>query len=258
MPLYSPSSPISVSEERQRSYDPDAFNFFNTAGVRNLKAKAQISRFVTGIKDLGLWNSMVCWPLRSSQNAGSGTTAYSIGGFGTYNGTFNGSVSWSELGVVLPANASISASVPYGATGGSLIGVIRADSVSGPSRDYALLKNNSSGFWSPYGDGNFYFDYPESTNRLSVSSGITQGVLFYLAGYAGSGGSKIYRNNALLSSNAVSANNSGNTTWIVGSLASSASQVSSFAMLLSTDASANHSSIYSLYKSTLGQGLGLP
>jgi hypothetical protein len=65
------------------AFDSDAAAFFATAGVTDATAKTQINSFVKGIKDLGLWSSMVCWPLRSSQNAGTGTTAYSLGGYGT-------------------------------------------------------------------------------------------------------------------------------------------------------------------------------
>ena len=46
--------------------------------------------FAQGIDRLGLWNSMVCWPLRASQNAQTGTTAFSLGGLGQFNGTLVG------------------------------------------------------------------------------------------------------------------------------------------------------------------------
>ena len=97
------------------SYDTDASAFFNTAGVSKTDAKQQISRFVTGIKDLGLWSSMVCWPLRSSQNAGTGTIAYSLGGLGTFNGTLTNGPTWGVDGVTFN-NASaqyISTSCAY-------------------------------------------------------------------------------------------------------------------------------------------------
>ena len=59
-----------------------------------------ISDFVRGIKSLGLWNSMVCWPLRSSQNAGGGTTAFSLGGLGAFDGTLVNAPTWGANGVV--------------------------------------------------------------------------------------------------------------------------------------------------------------
>jgi hypothetical protein len=58
-----------------------------------------ISDFVKGIKSLGLWNSMVCWPLRASQNAGSGTTAFSLGGLGRFNGTLVNAPVWGANGI---------------------------------------------------------------------------------------------------------------------------------------------------------------
>jgi len=237
--------------------DIDAVAYIGRAGITNVVAQNAINDFVLGMKTLNLYNNMVCWPLRSTQNKGSGTTAYSLGGYGTYNGTLTGSSSWSESGAVLPANATITATVSYGTTSGTLIGVRQANSVSGAGKDYGLLKNGTSGFWAPYGDSNFYFDYPESTNRLNISAGITEGVMFFVAGYAGASGSKIYRNTTLLASNATVANISGSTSSIISS-GSAASQVTPFAMLLNADASANHSNIYTLYKTTLGAGLGLP
>lgn len=57
----------------------------------NLK---QLNKFVVGIKKLGLWNSMICWPMRSMHNAGTGSTVYSLGGLGIFNGTMFGSPVW--------------------------------------------------------------------------------------------------------------------------------------------------------------------
>jgi hypothetical protein len=69
-----------------RGYDADATAFAAASGATDVAA---LSAFVKGVKELGLWSNMVCWPLRSSQNAGTGTTAYSLGGLGTYNGSLS-------------------------------------------------------------------------------------------------------------------------------------------------------------------------
>jgi hypothetical protein len=58
----------------------------------------QLNRFIVGIKKLGLWNSMVCWPMRSIHNAGTGSTVYSLGGLGTFNGTMQNSPVWNRDG----------------------------------------------------------------------------------------------------------------------------------------------------------------
>jgi len=79
-------------------YDADAVAYFERAGVTDATAKGQINAFVKGVKDLGLWSSILSWPLRSSQNAGTGTTAYSLGGLQTSNATLTGA-GWSSDGV---------------------------------------------------------------------------------------------------------------------------------------------------------------
>jgi hypothetical protein len=76
--------------------DPDAATFIAASGATDVW---NIQKFVQGVKDLGLWDDMVCWPLRSSQNAGTGTTAYSLGGLGTYNGTLVNGPTWGVDGI---------------------------------------------------------------------------------------------------------------------------------------------------------------
>jgi len=58
-----------------------------------------VDQFVRGVKDLGIWNNMICWPLRADQNAGSGNIAYSLGGLGVYNGTLVNGPTWQANGI---------------------------------------------------------------------------------------------------------------------------------------------------------------
>jgi len=92
---------LGVQVSAYSAYDADAASYFVRAGVTDTTAKRQISDFVEGLKSLGLYNSIVCYPLRSSQNKGSGTIAYSLGGLGTYDGTLNGSIlpTWGASGI---------------------------------------------------------------------------------------------------------------------------------------------------------------
>ena len=60
----------------------------------------QLNKFVVGIKRMGIWNQMVCWPMRSTQNAGRGSTVYSLGGFGTFNGTLINATMWDQRGII--------------------------------------------------------------------------------------------------------------------------------------------------------------
>ena len=91
---------LALNSVRGPSVDPDAAAFAATSGATDVAA---LSAFVKGVKSLGLWNSLVCWPLRSSQNAGTGTTAFSLGGLGTFNGTLVNGPVWTVDGLVTDA-----------------------------------------------------------------------------------------------------------------------------------------------------------
>ena len=91
---------LSPNNSKAAVYDKDAINYFSRAGVTDATAKSQINAFVKGVKNLGLYNNMASWPLRSAQNKGSGTTAYSLGGLGTYNGTLTNGPTWATNGIV--------------------------------------------------------------------------------------------------------------------------------------------------------------
>jgi hypothetical protein len=94
---------LTLNALRGPSVDPDAAAFAATSGATDVAA---LSAFVKGVKDLGLWNNMVCWPLRSSQNAGTGTTAYSLGGLGTFNGTLVNGPTWGTDGITFASTSS--------------------------------------------------------------------------------------------------------------------------------------------------------
>jgi hypothetical protein len=67
----------------------------------------QINKFVIGAKKLGLWDSIVCWPMRSIHNAGTGSTVYSLGGLGTYNGTLINGPTWGRDGLFFLPNRTV-------------------------------------------------------------------------------------------------------------------------------------------------------
>ena len=57
-----------------------------------------VSDFVKGLKAYNLWGNLICWPSRANQNAGSGTTVYSLGKL-IYNGTMVNSPTWQSNGI---------------------------------------------------------------------------------------------------------------------------------------------------------------
>jgi hypothetical protein len=96
-------APTLTLNTQARGYDADATAFAAASGATDVAA---LSAFVKGVKELGLWSNMVCWPLRSSQNAGTGTTAYSLGGLGTFNGTLVGGPTWGVNALDFTVNSS--------------------------------------------------------------------------------------------------------------------------------------------------------
>lgn len=81
-------------------FDSDALSFFARAGVTDPLAKRRLNNLVKGLKSLGIWNNVVCWPMKSASNAGTGVTLYSLGGYGIYNGTLTNGPTWSASGLV--------------------------------------------------------------------------------------------------------------------------------------------------------------
>ena len=90
--------------------DRDTKAYLKRMAVDGIKTPADIysvNDFVVGLKDLNLWGNVVFWPLRANQNAGTGLTAYSLGGLGTYNGTLVNSPSWQANGITVTSTARI-------------------------------------------------------------------------------------------------------------------------------------------------------
>ena len=61
---------------------------------------ADIDNFIKGLKQLGLWQNIVCWPMRSQYNIGSTTRLLSLGGAGIYDGTLFNGPTWGNTGIL--------------------------------------------------------------------------------------------------------------------------------------------------------------
>ena len=256
------------------AYDADASAYFTTAGVTNTAGRQQISRFVTGVKDLGLYNNMVCWPLRSSQNAGTGTTAYSLGGLGTFNGTLNGTLkpTWEANGLTNSVDGFVRTAFPWTTThsglavynqsstaglqtimqfgdglGGAANGRrsnMRLDAslnlFNGSFTSYAFGPSSLNAFkMSGYG-------LVSASSLLGYNDGATSTVSASPISIAGGTATNNFN---ILSAGGPAGDVSGQ--YFIGT----AGFASAFNVQLS---SGQFLSFYTLYKNTLGQGLGLP
>ena len=264
------------------SYDPDALAYFATAGITDSTAMQQINSFVTGVKSLGLWNSMVSWPLMSSQNGiTSNTTAYSLGGLGTYNAVLqnagiaygaSGLVKTSAGGVLYLGNNSVLANCQTAAF------VYQASGSTG----YANLRPILLGPCSDTSNTGMQAFYTTDANTLVVQFN-RNSALGYSSNYTLGSGRAFQPNFCVIdigaSANTLLINNqSANVTSLattkttivattsylapnVGSYGvnGSAFGTYSFAALFNTDISTtNMASLYQIYKTTIGSSLSLP
>ena len=257
-------------------YDDDALAFAAASGATDI---ANLSAFVEGVKSLGLWDSMVCWPLRSSQNAGTGSTAYSLGGLGTYNGTLVNGPTWGVDGLTILGSSSQSVTIGDDATlkRQNQVGLALVFSTASTSNfsNFGCLLGKTPG-----GAGfNHNYQWNERLNERNVSfstgDGVSQVVNLnvalgantdkhFLLGSAKAGDvSKVKHNaNAIQSAaNALTQFNATDDTlkFNLSGVGHADGGEFSFGALFASDLSDSQmTGLYSLYKSTLGQGLGLP
>jgi hypothetical protein len=249
------------------SFDPDARAFVNTSAATD---RAAINYFVKGIKRLGLWDDMVCWPLRSAQNAGTGSTAYSLGGLGNYNGTLVNGPTWGVDGVNFTddSNQSIDTNFSPSSTDdhvfytaiqcnpiGSQINMV-GSTRNGSSGGYTYQSNQAGFFWSQLWDigGNHITatspaitdgTYHSAAYKTKISTAIKETSISIDAGSESSASGTITQNEPI--------------TLKIGNETSNRSFNGNLPFVAFFK---NYNSpilqINNLYKSTLGQGLGLP
>jgi len=253
------------------SFDPDARAFVQATGATD---RAAINYFVKGLRALGLWDDIVCWPLRSAQNAGTGSTAYSLGGLGTYNGTLVNGPTWGTDGIdTSPSNAYIE--IPQNFLNGANSIVGQTGSMlavfANFATDFGIISNRGA-------SGNFWnFGTRNSTTQIYIGSNVT-GATNQVITKAGLNTNNLqfasWRMNGSINRYTIRWNGTDSQSNIVsGGTASSRTNFQigrenlsqfalkcAFCMTVEGLAISNeqHDALEILYKSTLGQGLGLP
>jgi hypothetical protein len=256
------------------SFDNDARTFINTSGAAD---RAAINHFVKGIKRLGLWDDMVCWPLRSAQNAGTGSTAYSLGGLGTYNGTLVNGPTWGADGVTFARTSTqhITTSLQFnGASdvsfffasntnddGGGLGGIISL----GGTRAAGAITTTVHACHADDGFDSYESSFiiaPTSTLARPANSSTSLHVFEPLTPV-----SRVATNKSALESATPLSNPLGGTSpafvigaqgTVLGDRGFNGTMHVAIAINEVSLTSSQFNSLHDLYKSTLGQGLGLP
>ncbi len=75
--------------------DPDVLAFAAESGATDLTG---LDNLVTYLKGEGLYDDFVIYPMKSAQNAGSGSTVYSLGGLTDNDLTIQGGAAWDANG----------------------------------------------------------------------------------------------------------------------------------------------------------------
>ena len=167
------------------TYDANASSFIATSGATDIVA---INDFVLGVKTLGLWNSMVCWPLRSSQNAGTGTTAYSLGGLGTYNGTLINGPTWDDDGIAFDGSKLMTTSGLVhnpSTTNSSLVAVVSSSEVANVVVIVEMFNGVAAGIRLRRDDSRYGISTVSSISTqavTSISGSATAGAFAFTAG----------------------------------------------------------------------------
>ena len=130
--------------------DLDAVAYIGKVGITDVVAQNAINNFVLGVKSLGLWSNMVSWLLRSTQNAGTGLTAYSLGGLGTFNGTLSSpnGPAWGTNGITFDG---VDDYLPTGYTSGlsafSAFSIATPNSTAGVQEEFSKDDQGANRDW---------------------------------------------------------------------------------------------------------------
>jgi len=215
---------------------------------------------------------MVCWLLRSTQNAGTGTTAYSLGGLGTYDGTLTNGPTWGADGVVFDGvNDFIATSLGNVYSSGiSILAGFNADNIQATA--FHCVVSNTQ-ILSPFptfdirrqtGTTMNAFLTIAGTGRLLGLGSVTNGVNYFAGlSHDNSTARSFFDGSQIETGSFSGAVDTSTNNLTIGNNPSFGGRNFDgkifFIMAANVGITeSQHSSIYTLYKNTLGTGLGLP
>ena len=249
------------------TYDADALTYFTNTGITGLTARRQINDFVVGVKALGAWSTMVCWPMRSSQN-GTGATVYSLGGGGTFNGTMAAGATWGSEGIIFNGSTGrVSTALTSITSDHTSMSIFKQASITGNQVTLAKDDQGSNRQFNHVSDGSSYLGQVFNTTARSIFVGTP---------VAGAFRSIVLRNSASLTNAQPGQwySNPTQTTATSGTMSAGTSGVSigsasnsnfffngviPFAAVWTSYLSdTNRATVYRIYRDTLGEGITLP
>lgn len=252
--------------------DVDGDAYLARAGVTNPLGRCEVLWFTRGMKALNLWNSMLCWSMRNYQNAGTGATVFSLGGLGVFNGTTINSPTWGNNGITFTnANTQYMTTAyntvlnnfsfisPCSISNLGITRYIAGQVAFTGSRAWDFNIQTTANTFTQFGiestrtSPDYFFNVNIATNTPRYMAVTRAPTLL----------SQIH--NGIQTTNVAVAYSNLNTSQLVIGASSFGTRNNAFdgtmyaATYFNTDLSfAQHESVRSLYKSTLGNGLGLP
>lgn len=242
--------------------DLDADSYFQRASLRDPLGRSEVCWFVRGMKSLNLWQNMVSWPLRSYQNAGTGSTVFSLGGLGTFNGTMVNSPTWGVNGVAISAfNRSVSTTFNFTTIRPSIFSVFSPDSTA--SNDARFMSNDQANTINGIGfDGAAANAIRLLGASFTSSVGVRVANKYTMFGMGhGSSNTFWFQDGIRTTQTDVTHIPSNQTLRPIGApQANTALGIYSFSVAFDGVVTISNtlSFFYNLYKSTLGSNLGLP
>jgi hypothetical protein len=245
-----------------KSLDPDAKAFAAASGATDVAA---LSAFAKGIKDLGLWSSMVCWPLRRSQNAGAAgetSNVFSFGGGGTFNGTIVNGAPWGADGADFNgSNQRVSTTLNLNPASYTLFAVSNPDSVTGRRTLIAQTIGGAvAGFHHANDGANAYSEIYDGGFKTASVAGAAIGAWQFSA-MVNNAGSFVSRINASVSGAGSASAITQSQFLVLGALGGAFNfdgKIAFAGYITAAVDATTYAALRDLYKSTLGAGLGLP
>ena len=100
--------------------DSDILSFANASGAIQVVDLVKLENLVAYLKSQSLWDYARFYPMKSAQNAGSGSTVYGLGKLTSNNMTLVNSPTWGSDGVTFDAASSQEGSIPDFLSNGDL------------------------------------------------------------------------------------------------------------------------------------------
>jgi hypothetical protein len=260
-------------------WELDVQGYWNVCNISDPTSRQQIRDFSAGVNDLGLWDSMVCWPLRSAQNYGSGTTAFSLGGLGTFNSTLVNGPTWGANGCPFTTTQYANATITALSQDVTLLFCGAGDASTHPGfphffgvQDSANWSGNQICIGSNAGSTTIGTIHRNSTTAIAYTGSATNPYnaatsFVFVSGTGKTADLLNFRNvstPSITSSGSTATAGTANLNrmqlngrW-AGSLSLGVGMTCAFAAIVTPNINGSEASVYSLYKTTLGTGLGLP